>query len=104
MTTPPNEVPSQASEVASDGADRAPPSSAAIGFKATAVIQSAPNDVASSATETAATIHADRVSSSCVGKLSPGGSMWREVARVTGTYTARWAGWYHGFRQWEDAK
>src|SRR5205085_9039977 len=62
MATPPTEVPIQASETASDGTERAPPSSAAIGFKPTAAIQSAPNEVASSATDTVATIQEDRVS------------------------------------------
>ena len=38
------EVPNQASELASDGAERAPPRSAAIVFRPTATIHSAPND------------------------------------------------------------
>src|SRR5262249_50876612 len=69
ITMPPKEVPNQASELASEGADRPPPSSAAIGFRATAVIQSAPNDVAISATETVATIHEDRVSRLWIDKI-----------------------------------
>jgi hypothetical protein len=62
ITTPPNDVPSQASELASDGAERAPPRSAAIAFRPTAVIQSAPKEAASRATDTLATIQEDRVS------------------------------------------
>src|SRR5262245_6306717 len=62
ITKPPTEVPSQASALASDGADRAPPRSAAIALRPTAVIQSAPNDSDMSATEMPATTQDDRVS------------------------------------------
>lgn len=75
MAMPPKDVPSQASELASEGVDRPPPSSAAIGFKATAVIQSAPNEVANSTTEIVATIQDDRVSRLYVDKMSP--DSWR---------------------------
>src|SRR2546421_4897672 len=96
MATPPTEVPIQASETASDGTDRAPPSSAAIGFKPTAAIQSAPNEVASSATDTVATIQEDRVSRLGASKPDPGRLVGRGVACVTRTYTARGSQWYHG--------
>ena len=62
ITTPPNAVPSQPSELASDGAERAPPRSAAIDFRPTAVIQSAPNEIESSTTDTLAATQEDRVS------------------------------------------
>ena len=41
---PPTAAPNQASEQASAGTERAPPSSAAIGFSATTVMTGAPND------------------------------------------------------------
>src|SRR3954447_5190842 len=69
ITTPPTEVPTQASEAASDGAERTPPKSAAIGFNPTTVIHIAPIDIASNATETLATTHEVRVS--MLGMLKP---------------------------------
>src|SRR5262245_63630128 len=59
---PPTDEPNQASELASDGAERAPPRSAAMDLRPTAVIHSAPNDSDRSATETEATIQEERVS------------------------------------------
>src|SRR5437764_11688759 len=91
MATPPTEVPIQASETASDGTERAPPSSAAIGFKPTAAIQSAPNEVASSATDTVATIQEDRVSRLGASKPNPGRLVWRGVACDANIYRARTA-------------
>ena len=55
MRMPPAAVPSQASAFASAGTERAPPVSAAIAFKPTAVIHGAPKDMPSSANETPAT-------------------------------------------------
>src|SRR2546426_3550484 len=69
IARPPTDVPSQASELASEGAERAPPRSAAIDFSPTAVIQRAPNDIAISATDTLATIHEDLVS--MLGGINP---------------------------------
>ena len=66
-------MPSQASELASEGAERPPPISAAISFRATAVIQSAPNEVASSTTEMLPTIQEVRVSMLGVSKANSGG-------------------------------
>src|SRR3954465_13527703 len=44
MPMPPRPAPNQASAVASDGPDRTPPTSAAIGLSATTAIHIAPND------------------------------------------------------------
>src|SRR5215470_17537995 len=62
IAMPPTDEPNQASELASDGAERAPPRSAAIVFRPTAVIHSAPNESDRSATETEATTQEERVS------------------------------------------
>src|SRR5262245_41973894 len=80
IATPPNDVPSQAIELASAGAERPPPRSAAIGFNPTAVIHSAPNDSDSSATETLATTQEDRVSMLAVTKPLPGRLMRQTAA------------------------
>src|SRR6478752_9110122 len=45
MMMPPTPEPSHASELASAGMERAPPTSAAMSLSATAVIQDAPNDM-----------------------------------------------------------
>ena len=45
ITMPPMPPPSQASALASAGIERVPPTSAAMSFSATAVIQAAPNDM-----------------------------------------------------------
>ena len=45
MMMPPTPEPSQASELASAGMERDPPTSAAMSLSATAVIQAAPNDI-----------------------------------------------------------
>src|SRR4051794_37167212 len=71
ITTPPKEVPSQASELASEGAARAPPRSAAIAFSPTAVIQGAPKETAIRTTDTVATTQEVRES---MEGLSNGGS------------------------------
>src|SRR5262245_603663 len=65
---PPTEEPNQASELASEGAERAPPRSAAIGLSPTAVIHRAPNDSDSSTTQMLATTQEDRVSMLVVTK------------------------------------
>ena len=72
MTTPPTEVPIQASEVASDGAERTPPKSAAMDFSPTTVIHIAPNDSARQTTEKLAATQEDRVSILDVVKRIPG--------------------------------
>src|SRR5215213_2925527 len=76
IRTPPTEVPSQASEVASDGAERTPPKSAAMVFRPTTVIHIAPNDIASRATERLATTQEVRVSMLGMLKPNPEGLLW----------------------------
>src|SRR4051794_8621136 len=71
IITPPTAVPSQPSELASEGAERAPPRSAAIAVNPTAVIQSAPKDVESRMTDTVAVTQEDRVSMLVVVTLVP---------------------------------
>src|SRR5262245_55285773 len=73
---PPIEEPNQASELASEGAERAPPRAAAIGLSPAAVIHSAPNDSDSSTTQMLATTQEDRVSMVVVTSL-PGGAIGR---------------------------
>src|SRR5213080_2112317 len=73
MAMPPIDEPNHASELASDGAERAPPRSAAMDLRPTAVIQSAPNESDRSTTETEATIQEERVSMLDVVKSRPGG-------------------------------
>src|SRR5262245_41993561 len=70
---PPTDEPSQASELASEGAERAPPRSAAMDLRPTAVIHSAPNDSDRSATETEATTQEERDSMLDVVSTRPGG-------------------------------
>src|SRR5262245_4933619 len=62
IARPPTEEPNQASELASAGAEREPPRSAAIAFNPTALIQSEPNESDRSVTEMPATSHDVRVS------------------------------------------
>src|SRR5215467_3436642 len=73
MAMPPTDEPSQASELASEGAERAPPRSAAMVLRPTAVIHSAPNESDSSTTETEATIQEERVSIVEAVNTGPGG-------------------------------
>src|SRR5215510_10453695 len=73
IAMPPIDEPNHASELASDGAERAPPRSAAMGLRPTAVIHSAPNESDSSATETDATIQEERVSMLEVINSGPAG-------------------------------
>src|SRR5215468_6621418 len=73
IAMPPTDEPSQASELASDGAERAPPRSAAMVLRPTAVIHSAPNESERSATQTEATIQEERVSMLDVVNTEPGG-------------------------------
>jgi tripartite-type tricarboxylate transporter receptor subunit TctC len=87
---PPAAEPSQTSELASAGTERASPISAAMDFNATAVIHGAPNDMPSSSNEMLATTQEERVSMDrgvsilCVVKPIPGGltrrDMWRRAA------------------------
>src|SRR5215468_487463 len=72
IAMPPTDEPSQASELASDGAERAPPRSAAMVLRPTAVIHSAPNESERSATQTEATIQEERVSIVDMVKARPG--------------------------------
>ena len=67
---PPTPVPKNASDTASAGTCRAPPVSAAISFKPTAVIHGPPNDRPSSISDTLATTHEVRVSIEC-GAAAP---------------------------------
>ena len=67
---PPTPVPKNASDTASAGTCRAPPVSAAISFKPTAVIHGPPNDRPSSISEMLATTHDVRVSIEC-GAAAP---------------------------------
>jgi hypothetical protein len=55
MTMPPKPTPTQASDPASAGVERAPSRSAAIVFKATTAIQGAPKEHAMASSETLAT-------------------------------------------------
>jgi len=57
MPMPPSPAPNQASADANAGTERAPPISAAIGFKATTAIQNAPNDTPRITSDRAATTH-----------------------------------------------
>src|SRR5881397_2987891 len=83
IAMPPTDEPNQASELASDGAERAPPRSAAMDLRPTAVIHSAPNESDRSATETEATIQEERVSMVEVVKgSSRRGFAVRTVARM----------------------
>ena len=70
---PPAAAPSQASELASDGTERAPPMSAAIAFSPTAVIHGPPNDMPRSASDMLATTHEVRVSILVAVNPIPGG-------------------------------
>ena len=71
IKTPPTEVPIQAREVASEGAERTPPKSTAMDFSPTTVIHIAPNDSARQTTEKLAATQEDRVSILEVLKLLP---------------------------------
>src|SRR5262245_15888765 len=62
MAMPPAPAPSQASALASDGTERPPPTSAAMDLRPTAVIQNAPNEMASRHNAMLATTQEDRVS------------------------------------------
>src|SRR5215472_6865396 len=73
IAMPPTDEPSQASELASEGAERAPPRSAAMDLRPTAVIHSAPNESDSSTTETEATIQEERDSMLDVVNTGPAG-------------------------------
>src|SRR5215470_15317198 len=73
IAMPPTDEPNHASELASDGAERAPPRSAAMDLRPTAVIHSAPNESDRSATETEATIQEERVSMVDVVNTGPAG-------------------------------
>src|SRR5882757_4427839 len=57
MPMPPRPEPNQASAVAKAGIERAPPISAAIGFKATTEIQTAPNETPRITSDRLAVIH-----------------------------------------------
>src|SRR5215510_11379772 len=72
IAMPPTDEPNTASELARDGAERAPPRSAAIDFKPTTAIHSAPNESDSSRTEMLATTQDDRVSMLAVTKSLSG--------------------------------
>src|SRR3954451_8703654 len=69
---PPIPEPSQASALASAGTERAPPTSAAISFSATAVIHAAPNDIARNNSATEATAQEVLVSTEVAGNCSIG--------------------------------
>jgi hypothetical protein len=73
IVIPPTAEPSQASEAASDGTERDPPTSTEIGFSPTAMIQNTPNDTASSTSATLATTHEALVSMLGLIKPIPGG-------------------------------
>src|SRR5438477_4756863 len=62
MPMPPRPAPNQASADASDGTDRTPPTSAAIGFSATTAIHIAPNETPRITSDIAAVIQEVRVS------------------------------------------
>src|SRR5262249_2604637 len=72
MMMPPTPEPSQASELASAGTERAPPASPAISFRATAVIQAAPNDIAKTKRAADATAHEVLVSTEAGGDCNIG--------------------------------
>src|SRR5256885_13657970 len=62
MPMPPKPAPNQASAEASDGTDRTPPTSAAIGLSATTAIHIAPNDTPRITSDRLAVIQEVRVS------------------------------------------
>ena len=62
MRMPPAPEPSHASELASAGTERNPPTSLAMSLSATAVIQAAPNDIPSTSSATEATAQESLVS------------------------------------------
>ena len=72
--------PSHASDVASAGIERDPPTSFAMSFSATAVIQAAPNDIASAnsaadATAQEALLSMEGEGDSNIGNVKPGFSI-----------------------------
>src|SRR6478752_8535281 len=69
MMMPPMPEPSQASELASAGMERAPPTSAAMSLSATAVIQAAPNDIPRMASAAEATAQEALVSTEAEGSI-----------------------------------
>src|SRR3954466_9672802 len=73
MMMPPTPEPSQASELASAGMERAPPTSAAMSLSATAVIQAAPNDIPRMNSATEATAQEALLSTELAGNCSIGG-------------------------------
>src|SRR5665647_534305 len=78
MMMPPMPEPNQASALASAGTERTPPTSPAMSFNATAVIQAAPNDIISAHSAAAATTHEALVSidDECdcnIGRSTPAG-------------------------------
>src|SRR5947209_9756316 len=72
MMMPPTPEPSQASALASAGMERDPPTSPAMSFSATAVIQAAPNDIARMKSATDATAQEALVSIELAGNCNIG--------------------------------
>src|SRR4051794_18523115 len=90
MTMPPTPEPSHASALASAGTERAPPTSAAMSFSATAVIHAAPNDIARISSATEATAQEVLVSTEVAGNGSIGEVGIRWVSFIAGR-----AGFHH---------
>src|SRR5579862_1971509 len=72
MRMPPSPEPSHASDVPSAGIERDPPTSAAMSLSPTAVIQAAPNDIASATSAADATAQEVLVSTEAEGGCSMG--------------------------------
>ena len=90
ITMPPTPEPSQASAEASAGIERVPPTSAAMSFSATAVIQAAPNDMPMMQSATEATTQDARLSiddeGDCNIRRAPG---WRTLLQGAQDLTSR---------------
>src|SRR4029078_9822455 len=76
IMTPPTPKPSQVSALASAGTERAPPTSAAMSFRATAVIHAAPNAISMVTSAAVATAH------DCLDSME--GTVDRNIRRESG--------------------